>query len=85
MTRIFKAEYRVSDKKSLKDLKTYKKIIPVKATQLDYDFVVETLMGTMNGKKGDYICAGLNDEMWPIKKLTFEKTYEEIKVQCQKN
>ncbi len=80
MSRIFKAENRINDKASFKELKTYKKIIPVQAMQLNYDFVVETFMGTMNGQKGDYICIGINDEMWPIKKLTFEKTYEKIKV-----
>ena len=53
----------------------YKKVATVMAKQMDEDFEVETLEGTMKGKAGDYLCQGPAGEEWPIKKGIFEATY----------
>lgn len=58
--------------------KTYRKTSTVQAHQLPYDCSIETLEGIMKGKKGDYICTGIDDEQWVVRKDIFEKTYEEV-------
>ena len=60
-------------------IKTYKKIVPVKAIQIQEFFSVSTPEYTMHGDAGDYLCQGIEGEKWPVKKAIFEKTYEEIK------
>ncbi len=57
------------------DWKEYRKTATVMAKQMDEDFEVETLEGTMKGKAGDYLCRGPAGEEWPIKKEIFESTY----------
>jgi hypothetical protein len=69
-----------------KDLfeKTYKelpdgrvtKAAPTKAVQMEGDFVVETLEGRAEGKKGDWLAQGADGECWPIPNETFEKKYQ---------
>ena len=58
------------------EYKEYRKIATVKARQMDSSFKVPTLEGTMTGNPGDYLCMGVDDELWPVKKEIFEKTYE---------
>lgn len=59
--------------------KAIKKPIPIKCIQIDEPFLVETLEGTMKGKKGDWLMVGINGEMYPCDKDIFEKTYEVTK------
>ena len=61
-------------------MKTYrKKPLIISAEQMDEDFVVETLEGTMLGHKGDYLVIGTHGEKYPVKKEIFEDNYEEVK------
>ncbi len=53
-----------------------KKRIPIRVCQMDKDFTVETLEGTLSGNKGDYLVVGVRDELYPIKKEIFEETYD---------
>jgi hypothetical protein len=46
---------------------------------------IETLEGTMNGSKGDWIIKGLNKEFWAIKPDIFEKSYEEVKDEIEED
>lgn len=62
-----------------RDVKSYKKTVPIKAVQVYEFFVVRTLEGSMCGVAGDYLCEGISGEKWPVKKEIFEKTYEEVK------
>lgn len=41
-----------------------------------YDLSIQTLEGTMQASRGDYIIKGLNGEFYPCKPDIFEKTYE---------
>jgi len=52
-----------------------KKPIVIKAIQMDKEFQIETLEGTMKGKKEDYLLEGLKGEVYPCDKEIFEKTY----------
>ena len=56
-----------------------KKPIPILAAQVDDEFVVETLEGTLTGKKGDYLVMGVKGELYPVDKEIFEQTYEPVK------
>jgi len=56
-----------------------KKPIHIKCIQIDEPFTVETMEGTMQGKKGDWLMVGVHGEMYPIDKSIFEKTYDLIK------
>jgi len=53
-----------------------KKPISVRCLQMDEPFEVETLEGTMKGKKGDYLIRGIKGEFYPCDKQIFEETYE---------
>jgi len=53
----------------------WKKQVKVQARQMDKPFVVETLEGTMEGKKGDYLVRGIEGEEYPVDREIFEKTY----------
>ena len=59
--------------------KAIKKPIPIKCYQIDEAFSVETLEGTMKGKKGDWLMVGVNGEMYPCDNTIFEKTYSLLK------
>ncbi|SDS56499.1 hypothetical protein SAMN04515667_2461 [Formosa sp. Hel1_31_208] len=59
--------------------KAIKKPIPIKCYQIDDTFTVDTLEGTMTGKKGDWLMVGVNGEMYPCDKSIFEKTYSLLK------
>ncbi len=53
-----------------------KKPVTIKAKQMNKDFEVETLEGTMQGHKGDYLIIGVNGEQYAIKEEIFGKTYQ---------
>ena len=55
-----------------------KRPVPVLAVQIDDDFVIDTLEGTLVGKKGDYLVMGVKGELYPVKKDIFEQTYEPV-------
>lgn len=55
--------------------KAIKKPIPIKCVQLDEPFEVQTMEGTLRGKKGDWLMIGINGEMYPCDREIFEKTY----------
>lgn len=59
--------------------KAMKKPIAIRCIQIDEPFKVETLEGTMIGKKGDWLMIGVNGEMYPCDKAIFEKTYDLLK------
>ena len=40
---------------------------------------IETLEGTMNASKGDWIIKGIKGEFYPCKPDIFEATYEKVK------
>ena len=55
-----------------------KKPIQIRCIQIDEAFEVETLEGTMTGKKGDWLMIGISGEMYPCDQAIFEKTYSII-------
>ena len=59
--------------------KAIKKPIPIKCIQMDEPFMVETLEGTMKGKKGDWLMVGVNGEMYPCDQAIFDKSYNLLK------
>jgi hypothetical protein len=59
--------------------KAIKKPIAIRCIQIDEPFSVETLEGTMKGKKGDWLMVGVSGEMYPCDQQIFEKTYDVIK------
>ena len=59
--------------------KAMKKPIAIRCIQIDEPFKVETLEGTMIGKKGDWLMIGVNGEMYPCDKTIFDKTYDIVK------
>lgn len=56
---------------------TYIKTTPITAIQMDKDFTVHTLEGTMQGHAGDYLATGINGEKYPIAKEIFERSYKQ--------
>lgn len=58
--------------------KQYVKVAPVWARQMDKPFVCDTKEGdNIRGKAGDYLCCGIEGEVWPVDKAIFESTYKE--------
>lgn len=53
-----------------------KKPVTIQAKQMDKDFEVETLEGTMQGHKGDYLVIGIHGEQYAVKEEIFGKTYQ---------
>lgn len=53
-----------------------KKPIPVNCVQIMEAFEVETLEGLMQGKAGDWLMVGNDEDMWVIDDAIFQKTYE---------
>ena len=71
--------FKKDDPEAIKGLTTInarKKPIIIQCVQIDEPFEVETLEGTMKGKKGDYLMIGVNGEMYPCDKEIFDKTYD---------
>ena len=59
-------------------VKHFRKKTEITAVQMDKDFVVLTLEGTVKGKAGDWLAKGIRGELYPIAKAIFEETYEEV-------
>ena len=59
-----------------------KKPVSIYAKQMNKDFEVETLEGTMQGHKGDYLIIGVNGEHYAIKEEIFGKTYQSLCAVC---
>ena len=56
-----------------------KKPIPIKAKQINEEFRVDTLEGNYKqGKPGDYLMCGIENELYICDKGIFEKTYDWI-------
>lgn len=55
--------------------KAVKKPIAIKCVQIGEAFEVETMEGTLRGKKGDWLMIGVNGEMYPCDGEIFDKTY----------
>ena len=53
-----------------------KKAVVVDAVEITEDIEIETLEGTMLGRKGDMLITGVNGEQYPCKREIFDKTYE---------
>lgn len=52
-----------------------KKPIVIEAVQINEEFEVDTLEGTMKGKADDYLVVGIKGEMYPVDKEIFEESY----------
>jgi len=59
--------------------KVYTKKTFIKAIQMEEDFEVDTLEGTMRGKKGDYLLEGIAGELYPCRRDIFLGCYEELR------
>ena len=58
-----------------------KKPIAIHAKQIEEPFQVETLEGNYKqGKPGDYLMQGIEDELYICDKAIFEKTYDWLEV-----
>lgn len=68
--------YKSFEKPDVRYKKATKKPIPQECWQLDDDCEVETLEGTMKGKKGDWLMVGIEGELYVCKRNIFEKTYD---------
>ena len=58
--------------------KAIKKPIPIRCYQMHEPFEVETLEGTMKGKKGDWLVIGIQGEMYLCDQSVFDMTYDLI-------
>jgi hypothetical protein len=67
--------FKKNDIPNLKFRRAIKKPIAIRCIQIDEPFKVETLEGTMQGQKGDWLMVGVHGEMYPIDNSIFEKTY----------
>ena len=56
--------------------KAVKKPIAIQCYQMNEPFEVETLEGTLKGKKGDWLMVGIEGELYPCDQVIFEKTYD---------
>lgn len=55
--------------------KVYQKVAPLWARRLTQDEAVRTLEGTISAKAGDYLCRGVEGELWAQKPEKFELKY----------
>lgn len=70
---------RIIKPDNLKDLtfiKAIKRPIPIQCVQIHEPFEVETMEGTLRGKKDDWLMIGIHGEMYPCDNEIFQKTYE---------
>jgi hypothetical protein len=56
----------------------YRKTATVLAAQLTADAEIVTPEGVMSAKAGDYLAQHEDGHAWPIKRETFEGTYEQV-------
>lgn len=54
-----------------------KRPVNVMAVEITGVFTVHTKEGVMEGKAGDYLVIGEEEELYPVDKEIFKKTYEE--------
>lgn len=59
-------------------VKVRKQPIIVRAVRLTRPFRVQTLEGIMEGKEGDMLIEGVNNEVYPCDYLIFKQTYENL-------
>ena len=58
---------------------TYQKTAPILAKQMTKGFRVKTKEGPVSGKAGDFLCIGVENEMWPIDADIFHKTMKLVR------
>jgi hypothetical protein len=58
-----------------------KKPIEIEAYQMNEDFQVKTLEGTMQGKKGDYVIIGIRKELYICDNEIFHSTYDFVRTE----
>jgi hypothetical protein len=68
--------FRSFDKPALPFRRAVKKPIPIRCIQMQEDFEVETLEGSLRGRAGDYLMVGIEGELYPCSREIFEKTYD---------
>ncbi len=56
----------------------YRKTARIWAVEMTREFTVNTPEGVMTGQAGDYLCMGVQGEMWPIKRDIFKATYQRV-------
>jgi hypothetical protein len=56
----------------------YRKTATVRMACLMEDVEIETPEGVMSAKTGDYLAQHQDGHAWPIKRETFESTYEQV-------
>lgn len=57
-----------------------KRPLEIEAYQINEDFHVKTLEGTMKGKKGSYVIVGIRGELYVCDEEIFDETYEFVKI-----
>ena len=57
-----------------------KKPLEIEAYQMNEDFHVKTLEGTMKGKKNDYVIVGIRGELYICDEEIFNSTYDFVKI-----
>lgn len=57
-----------------------KRPLEIEAYQMNEDFHVKTMEGTMRGKKGDYVIIGIRGELYICNEEIFNTTYEFVKI-----
>lgn len=61
--------------------KTYvKKLITIRAKKVEQSGFIETLEGKLMFKKGNYICIGIEGEVYPYDYKSFEEKYEKVNI-----
>lgn len=58
------------------EMRYRKKPIEIEAYQINEDFYVKTMEGTMKGKAGDYVIQGIRNELYVCNQEIFNETYE---------
>lgn len=58
-----------------------KKPIEIEAYQINEDFHVKTMEGTMRGKKNDYVIIGIRGELYVCDNEIFHSTYDFVETQ----
>ena len=58
------------------EMRYRKKPIEIEAYQINEDFHVKTMEGTMKGKAGDYCIVGIRNELYVCNQEIFNETYD---------
>lgn len=67
---------KLGDREAFKPYR--KKPVVISAAEMNQAFKVKTKEGIMNGKKGDFLICGIENELYPCDKKIFKKTYDEM-------